>query len=317
MADLEHVLVTGGAGFIGSHAVDLLLERGVQVRVLDNLSSGHLENLPGSHVKLEFVKGDIREPRAVKAAMQGISHCLHLAAQVSVESSVQDPANSAHDNILGFINVLHAAHEGEVQRLVYASSAAVYGNPAYLPLDEQAPLKPISPYGLEKYVDEQYADLYASVYGMSCLGLRYFNVYGPRQDPASSYAGVISLFIDRLRSGRKLRVFGDGKQTRDFIYVGDIAQANVAALQGELTGACNVATGEKTSLLHLVGILCSLLADTGLEHLPAREGDILHSVADASRMFAGLGVQGKTTLSEGLAELLRFSDRVLEEDLPA
>ena len=219
------VLVTGGAGFIGSHTVEGLLEADARVRVLDNLSTGKRSNLP-PHKHLDIQVGDIRNPNDVAMAMQGITHVLHLAAQVSVQASVESPPTSCSQNILGFVNVLHAARQQKVKRFVYASSAAVYGIPESVPLAENAELKPISPYGLEKYVNEQYATLFHSLYGFPSLGLRYFNVFGPRQDPKSPYAGVISKFIERISEQRPLTVFGDGLQTRDFIFVKDIARAN-------------------------------------------------------------------------------------------
>lgn len=186
------VLVTGGAGFIGSHTVDGLLAEGYRVRVLDNLLTGCRANLPSEHPGLEFVEGDVRDAATLEAAMDGITHCLHLAAQVSVERSVADPRGSSENNVLGAVNVFQAARDAELSKVVYASSAAVYGDLDQLPLTEDAALRPSSPYGLEKRINEQYAALFRSLFGLSMMGLRYFNVYGPRQDPASPYAGVIS-----------------------------------------------------------------------------------------------------------------------------
>ncbi len=198
----DGVLVTGGAGFIGSHTVERLLGRGCRVRVLDNLSTGKRKNLPLEHPELELMVGDITNSDDVRVAMQGMQRCLHLAAQVSVDRSIQDPAFSCQQNILGFVNILSAASHQNIKRLVYASSAAVYGNPQSLPIEESAVLAPISPYGLEKQVDEQYARLFGQLHGLSHFGVRYFNVYGPRQDPSSHYAGVISIFVARMQRGR-------------------------------------------------------------------------------------------------------------------
>lgn len=302
---MDKVLVTGGAGFIGSHTVDRLLETGISVRVLDNLSSGHRANLPARHERLEFVEGDITDAGVVDAAMTGVSHCLHLAAQVSVVASLEDPGDSAMQNVVGFVNVLHAAKLHDIQRLVYASSAAVYGKPDALPLGEDAARQQLSPYGLEKRIDEDYADLYARLYGISALGLRYFNVFGPRQDPASPYSGVIALFTDRIAGGKPLVVYGDGKQTRDFIYVGDVALANVAALQGSSTGACNIGTGQQVTLLELIEILSKLAGRTcPVEFAPPRDGDIRHSLAAIDKMKSELGVSAETTLEAGLATLV-------------
>ncbi len=205
----------------------LLIAQGRRVRVLDDFSSGRRENLPASKL-LEIVEGDVRDPGVVGRSMRGVTKLLHLAARVSVIQSVEDPVSSAAVNVGGFLVVLDAARRAGVSRVVYASSAAVYGTPAQLPVDEAAPEQPQSPYGLEKSIDDQYATLFGKLYGMQCLGLRYFNVYGPRQDPASPYAGVISRFLGCIRAGRPLDIFGDGEQTRDFVFVEDVARLNLA-----------------------------------------------------------------------------------------
>lgn len=303
---MNKVLITGGAGFIGSHTADLLMEQGIAVRVLDNLSSGHRENLPSQHRLLEFIEGDICDAATVRETMQGVSHCLHLAAQVSVVASLEDPEFSAKQNIVGFVNVLDACRKQGAQRLVYASSAAIYGEPPKLPLDEDVPVKQLSPYGLEKQVNEYYADLYHRLYQFSSLGMRFFNVYGPRQDPKSPYAGVIALFVDRITAAQPVTVFGDGQQTRDFIFVRDVARANVAALKNTYQGACNVATGKRTSLLDLIETLSQLTGNqTDIRFAPPRTGDIVHSLADPSRMNRELNVLAESSLQEGLAALLQ------------
>lgn len=302
---MKKVLVTGGAGFIGSHSVDTLLAQNIPVRVLDNLSSGRRENLPPDHPLLELVIGDIRDAAAVKLAMQGCSHCLHLAAQVSVTHSLNDPRASADTNVLGFVTVMEAVRAARIQRFVYASSAAVYGDPHELPLTEDADLDPLSPYGLEKLINERYADLYRRLHKLSAFGLRFFNVFGPRQDPQSPYAGVIALFAKRLQSGQTLPVFGDGQQTRDFILVGDVARANVAALEAEVNGVCNVATGHSVTLLTLIDTLGRLYgAQPEIKFLPPRDGDIQRSAADPSRLERLLGIRAGTTLEQGLKTLL-------------
>lgn len=302
---MEKVLVTGGAGFIGSHSVDLLLENGTPVRVLDNLSSGHRDNLPEQHPLLEFIEGDICDSDTVKAAMSGISHCLHLAAQVSVVASLEDPEFSAQSNIVGFINILDAARVAGVNKLVYASSAAVYGDSTQLPLHEELPVKQLSPYGLEKQVNEYYADLYHRLYQFPSTGMRFFNVFGPRQDPKSPYAGVIALFADRLMANQALTIFGDGQQTRDFIYVRDVARTNVAALQLDYQGVSNVATGQSSSLLDLVDVLSELTGNkVDIDFTSPRVGDIVHSLADTQRMNQTLKVTAETSLKEGLDALL-------------
>ena len=302
---MKKVLITGGAGFIGSHTADLLMEQGIAVRVLDNLSSGHRHNLPAQHPLLEFIEADICDAAAVNSAMQGVSHCLHLAAQVSVVASLEDPEFSAKQNIVGFVNVLDACRKHRVQRLVYASSAAIYGEPPSLPLDETVAVKQLSPYGLEKQVNELYADMYYRLYAFSSLGMRFFNVYGPRQDPKSPYAGVIALFVDRITAAQPVTVFGDGMQTRDFIYVRDVARTNVAALRSTYQSACNVATGKRTSLLDLINTLAELTGNkTDVKFDAPRTGDIVHSLANPARMNNELKTVAESSLLEGLAALL-------------
>lgn len=223
--------MTGGAGFIGSHTVDLLLVQNHSVRVLDNFSNGSRTNLPNESDNLTIIEGDIRHEQDVQQAMQGVDQCIHLAAQVSVVNSIEDASFSAQQNILGYVNIIEAMRKQNVSRLVYASSAAAYGNPVELPLKESSTLSPESPYGLEKKVNEQYAELFLNLHKLSACGMRYFNVYGPRQDPKSPYAGVIALFVQRIKDKQGLTIFGDGLQTRDFIFLHDVARANVAALQ--------------------------------------------------------------------------------------
>jgi len=302
---MEKVLIVGGAGFIGSHTADILMEQGVKVRVLDNLSSGHRTNLPASHPLMEFVEGDMRNAKTVKEVMQGISHVVHLAAQVSVVASLEDPEFSAQQNIIGYLNVLDAAKNAGVKRMVYASSAAMYGNPHVLPLSEDVPMQQLSPYGLEKKVNEDYADLYHRLHGFSALGMRFFNVYGPRQDPKSPYAGVIALFMDRIKDNLPLTMNGDGEHTRDFIYVRDVARTNVEALGVDVQGACNVATGEKTSLNDLVNVLSEITGNKAeVTYGPEREGDIVHSLANPAKMNKEIGVVAETDLKAGLTKLL-------------
>ena len=301
---MEHALVTGGAGFIGSHSAEALLGAGLRVTVLDDFSSGRRENLPG-HAELTVISGDVRDTATVSAAMQGITRVLHLAAQVSVTASVEDPVASSARNVVGFLNVLDAARRAKVARFVYASSAAVYGTSEHLPLDESSLVAPLSPYGLEKCINDQYAALFGQLYGISCLGLRYFNVYGPRQDPRSPYAGVISIFAERAQAGKPITVFGDGGQTRDFIFVRDVARTNVAALHGTETGICNVATGKSVTLLDLIGAIETNLGRLiDVQFAPAREGDIRLSASRNERLVTRLGISGFTPLTVGLRTLL-------------
>jgi len=299
------VLVTGGAGFIGSHTVEALLADGAAVTVLDNFSNGKRANLPAAQARLRVVEGDIREPAAVRQALDGATHVLHLAAQVSVQASIADPLESCRQNVLGFVTVLEAARAAGVRRVVFASSAAVYGTPRELPLTEASPVAPISPYGLEKSIDEQYGALYATLYGLPTLGLRFFNVYGPRQDPHSPYSGVISKWHGALAAGAPVRIFGDGLQTRDFVYVGDVARANVRAIGAGATGVCNVGSGAAVTLLDMLASLERAAGRTAARRFePAVDGDIRDSAAGTDRLRAWTGFVPATALESGLRNLL-------------
>lgn len=299
------VLVTGGAGFIGSHTVDLLLEQNHKVIVLDNFSNGSRNNLPEEHDRLSIIEGDITRQQDVMQAMQGVDQCIHLAAQVSVVSSVEDASFSAQQNILGYVNIIEAMRKQNVSRLVYASSAAAYGNPVELPLKESSILSPESPYGLEKKVNEQYAELFLTLHKLSACGMRYFNVYGPRQDPKSPYAGVIALFVERIKNKQGLTIFGDGQQTRDFVFVHDVARANLAALKSDYNGACNVGTGSSVTLLQLIQVLEELCGwQVEKQFDSPREGDIVHSAAIVECLNQTLGFSAEITLHQGLQTLL-------------
>jgi len=303
-----NVLVTGGAGFIGSHTVEALLAAGARVTVLDNFSNGKRTNLPDAPERLRVIEGDIRDLETVRTAIADASHVLHLAAQVSVQASIADPLDSCRQNVLGFVTVLEAARAVGVQRVVFASSAAVYGMPRELPLTEASPVAPISPYGLEKSIDEQYGRLYAELYGLPTLGLRFFNVYGPRQDPRSPYSGVISKWHGALVGGAPVRIFGDGLQTRDFVYVGDIAQVNVRALAAAETGVCNVGTGTSVTLLDMLSSMeraAGRVADRRFE--PAADGDIRFSASGTERLRERIGFVPATGLVQGLGALLHWS----------
>ena len=304
---MKQVLITGGAGFIGSHTADVLLSQGFAVRVLDNLSNGKRTNLNASALadgRLSFIDGDVRDAAVVDAAVTGVDAVMHLAAQVSVPRSVADPVESSTHNIAGFLNVLDAVRRHKTPRMVYASSAAVYGVPEALPLTEANTAKPLSPYGLEKLINDQYAALYRELYGVSSVGMRYFNVYGPRQDPKSPYAGVISKFADGLEGARPLRVFGDGSQTRDFIYVGDVARANALALQSDVTGVLNVGTGTSVTLLDLIDAMKEAFGKPAeVRHEPPATGDIAHSATNPARLKQTLGWQPATTFVQGLRAL--------------
>ena len=302
---MQKILVTGGAGFIGSNTVDQLLKQKLHVVVLDNFSTGKEENLPVGNPLLEIINGDIRDSNVVNIAANGVTHCLHLAAQVSVVKSIEEPADSAEQNILGFINVLNAIKENNIKRLVYASSAAAYGIPTILPLKEDKRLKPESPYGLEKHINELYVDLYRRLYNVSACGLRYFNVFGPRQDPNSPYAGVIALFSDAVLSNVPIKINGDGSQTRDFIFIQDVVSSNIAALNSDFQGILNVATGKSVTLLELIDTIEKIIGHSCIkEYKPKREGDIQKSEANVTMLNSILGVVAEHSLEKGLRKLL-------------
>ncbi len=300
-------LVTGGAGFIGSHLVEALVARGHPVRVLDNFSTGRWENLSAVRDRVEVVEGDIRDPRAVRRAMNGVEVVAHLAAIVSVERSLQDPQETTEVNTGGTLHLLEAARRARVQRFLFASSAAIYGDHSQLPLREELPPHPLSPYAASKVAGEALCQSYRAAYGLSTVVLRFFNIYGPRQDPQSPYSGVISIFVGRMRQGLPPVIYGDGQQTRDFVYVEDVVAALIRA--GEQDGAdgtvLNVARGEETSVLRLVALLNQALG-THLEPVfaPARAGEVRRSAGDPRRAQAVLGWQPTVGLTEGLSRLV-------------
>ncbi len=299
-------LITGGCGFIGSHIAEALAEEGHEVIAYDNLSSGHEQNI--AHIKgIKLVKADIRDDAALRSEVKGVDGIFHQAALVSVFKSVEDPLGNHDINSLGTLKTLLAARDSGVKRMVSASSAAVYGNDPALPKTEDMKPCPESPYGLSKLDTEQYSRIFFNLYGLETVCLRYFNVYGPRQDPSSMYSGVISRFADFVKSGKNPVVFGDGHQTRDFVYVKDVVQANLLAMQNpEASGhVYNVGTGKKTSLLELLDTFSKLFGkefQTRFEN--ARTGDIRHSVSDISNISLRLGYHPRFSITKGLRQLL-------------
>jgi UDP-glucose 4-epimerase len=282
------VLVTGGAGFIGSNLTEALLRQGHRVRVLDNFSTGKRENLmfDRSFPDLEIMEGDIRELKVCQSGMKNTDVVFHQAALPSVQQSIEDPLTSNSINVEGTLNLLLAAKEKGVKRFIYASSCAVYGDDPVLPKREEMVPSPLSPYAVQKWIGEQYCRLFFQLYGLETISLRYFNIFGPRQDPTSIYSGVIPRFIDALLKKSAPIIFGDGEQSRDFTYVEDVVQANLLAMaarrvQGD---AVNIAYGKRTSLNQLVEILEKIL-ETELSpiHQEARIGDIRHSQADIQK----------------------------------
>lgn len=295
-------LVTGGSGFIGSHLAAALIARGDRVRILDNLSTGNRRNLeaaPGA----EFIEGDIRSYHIVRQAVDGCDVVLHQAALPSVPRSVKDPITSNEVNVVGTLNMLDAAHDAKVSRFVYASSSSIYGlNPA-LPKREDMMPQPMSPYAVSKLAGEHYCRTFFELYGFETVILRYFNVFGPRQDPNSQYSAVIPKFIDILLKGGRPVVNGDGSQTRDFTYVENVVQANLkAAMAASAPGrAFNIAAGQRISLLELLGALTRIIGcDADPKFSPARVGDVPHSYADVSTAHDLLGYVPSIGFEDGL-----------------
>lgn len=318
MSSAPLVLVTGGAGFIGSHTVDRLVADGHRVVVLDDLRTGKRANLAhhgalrfdaGSPVELvvaDVSHGLFAPLAAITKAHGPIGRIVHLAAQVSVVHSLANPLLDLQVNYGGTVQVLEYARASGVAKVVFASSAAVYGDTATVPVREDAPCQPLSPYGVHKLASEHMLGAYAAVHGVAAQPLRFFNVYGPRQDPSSPYSGVISIFADRARGGRTITIFGDGKQTRDFVYVGDVARIVTLALFAEGTGApMNVGTGRETTVRQLAETIIGLAGGTSpIEHAPARAGEIYRSLADVERAHRTLGFAADVVLKEGLAATL-------------
>lgn len=304
----ERVLVTGGAGFIGSHTVDALLADGRQVVVLDNLSSGQLTNLPLNNPALTFVEGDVLEYPLVLDLLREVDAVLHLAAIASVPQSIEFPAYTLQVNTLAMVHVLQAVHElGRNMRVVYASSASVYGNEPHLPCNDEREFgaPPLSPYALQKLNCEQYADLYTRLHQQPCFGLRYFNVYGTRQDPNSPYSGVISRFLEAYQAKTDLKVLGDGLQSRDFIHVSEVARANMLALDASVSGTVNIATGRPETLLQLIEYIEKAGGRPAqVVHAAPRVGDIRASFATTHLAQQMLGFVATIPLKNGIAELV-------------
>ncbi len=298
------VIVTGGAGFIGSHTVDKLVAGGAQVTVIDNLSTGKKENL---NPQADFVEMDITSnglssvfdrfrPEAV----------IHLAAQVSVAKSINDPVRDSMINVVGSVNLLENCRRTGVNKVVYAASAAVYGNPGETVLQESIPAQPLSFYGVSKLAPEYYLKVFHHLYGLKYTVLRYANVYGPRQD-ASGEGGVVSIFAAKILAGQSPVIYGDGEQTRDFVYVGDVAKANIIALGRGDQQVLNIGTGMRTSVNQLFSVMAELAGkDLSPMYAGAREGDIRHSCMDSSRARAVLGWEPQSLLKDGLSKTLDF-----------
>lgn len=303
------VLVTGGAGFIGSHLVDALVKKGAKVRVLDDFSTGLQENLEHLSGKIEIQEGDIRDPEICRQAVRGARYVFHQAALGSVPRSMKDPATTLAVNVAGTANVFTAARDAGVKRIVYASSSSVYGDSTTLPKREGEEGEVLSPYALSKRMNEELADVFGRCFGLELIGLRYFNVYGPRQRPDGPYAAVIPRFFAASLAGEPPVIYGDGLQSRDFSYVADAVQANLLAA-GTLTEACgrsyNVAPGERTTILELARLVRQLTGGPEPIHEDPRPGDARHSMADPARAREALGFEGRTSLESGLLRILAW-----------
>jgi nucleoside-diphosphate-sugar epimerase len=296
-------VVTGGAGFIGSNTVDELVRRGASVVVLDDLSAGKEDNLAEVRNKISFIKGSINDLEAVRRAMHEADYVLHLAARTSVPRSIKDPLETNRVNIEGTLNVLLAARDAKVKRVVLAASSSAYGETPVLPKVETMQPQPISPYGVTKYVGELYAQMFGRVYGLQNVSLRYFNVFGPRQDPASPYSGVLSKFCTAFLEQTEPVVFGDGEQTRDFTYIENVVQANLSACEapGASGRAINVGTGERISLNQTLQLLREISGNSlEAKYDPAREGDIRDSQADLTLSRELLNYEPTVNFAEGL-----------------
>ncbi len=301
-------LITGGAGFIGSHLVSRLVQQGQRVRVLDNFSTGRRRNLYAPRHPIDIVEGDLRDAAAVARAVRGVDVVLHHAAEISVPRSVEDPRTTIDVNVTGTLNVLEAAHRAGCRRVVLASSCAVYGDSRRQSMVEFLPTSPTSPYAISKLTGEHLCATFTRLHGLETVALRYFNVFGPRQDPSGGYAAVIPRFLAALRAGEPLVIYGDGEQTRDFVHVTNVVDANLlAASQPEIAGRVfNIASGQSISLNEMIGILEHAI---GLPirrcYEPARSGDIRHSRADITAAQEWLGYRVSVPFEDGLLSLMR------------
>jgi UDP-glucose 4-epimerase len=302
------VLITGGAGFIGSHLTDALLAKGYAVRILDDLSTGKRSNLPLDNPRVELIEGDVADAELVARAAMGCQAVAHLAAVASVQASVDDPVKTHQSNFIGTLNVCEAMRQAGIKRVVFASSAAVYGNNGEgEAITEDTPKAPLTPYASDKLAGEQYLDFYRRQHGFEPVVFRFFNIFGPRQDPSSPYSGVISIFAERAVKGLPIAVFGDGEQTRDFFYVQDLVDLVVQGIEKPVVeeGAVNVGLNATTSLNQLLAALADVVGNLPtVSYLPARSGDIKHSRASNQRLLARFDVPEPTPLKVGLARLL-------------
>ena len=317
--DINHALVTGGAGFIGSHLVEALLSDGCKVRVLDNLSTGNFSNLEPVMDQITFYKNDIRDLNRLQEAAQGCDVIFHLAAVVAVQQTIGDPVESAMVNDIGTVNVLEAARAKRARRVVLASSCAVYGDDPRLPKKETMTPRPASPYAVHKLSAEHYARVYFDLFGLETVSLRFFNVYGPRQDPSSPYSGVISIFMTNAVTGQAPVIYGDGNQSRDFVYVKDVVRANLlaAGTYNSAGNVLNIGTGNDVRINQLWESIAELGGqEVAPRYEPARSGDILHSVAGMELTQSILDFNVEYTLDQGLKFTFDWYKGQVAEDRP-
>lgn len=305
----DRILVTGGAGFIGSHLVEALLENGYGVRVLDDLSTGKLANLPVDRAHLSLNVGDVADAPTVERALKDCSAVVHLAAVASVQASVENPVATHQSNFIGTLNICEAMRQAGLRRVVFASSAAIYGNNGEgTAITEDTPKAPLTPYAADKLASEHFLDFYRRQHGLEPVILRFFNIYGPRQDPSSPYSGVISIFSERAKKQLPVTVYGDGEQTRDFVYVEDLVKVLVQAVkESEPSGEpVNVGFNRSTSINELVATLNTLLGrPLAVNYAAPRSGDIRHSRADNQRLLERFRLAEPTCFADGLGQLLR------------
>lgn len=302
-------LVTGGAGFIGSHLVEELVRRGARVRVLDNFSTGKRDNLKGVLGRIELIEGDLRSYHTVRQAAQGVDYVLHQGALPSVPRSIDDPITTNEVNVGGTLHVLDAARDAGVKRVVYASSSSIYGPDPQLPVRESMAPRPVSPYAVAKLAGEQYCHVFSRVYGLETVALRYFNIFGPRQDPASQYSAFIPKFVVGIMGGQPLTIDGDGSQAKDFTFVSNAVEANLLAVEAKgVSGEMfNVGCGRMTSVNEIVDHIRRIVGAEGkIANGPPRPGDVPHSLADISRARQCLGYAPRVEAREGLERVVAW-----------
>lgn len=302
---MAHYLVTGGAGFIGSHLVRTLVERGERVRVLDTFLTGQRENLAPVADDIELIEGDIRDADTCTRALEGVNYVLHEAALPSVPRSIEEPVLSTEINLMGTVNLLEASVVAGVERFVFAASSSVYGDQDVDSKHESLPAQPLSPYAVQKFASEEFCRMFHETKGLETVSLRYFNIFGPRQDPDSPYSAVIPIFIKAISAGKSPTIYGDGEQSRDFTYIENVVEANLLAVTApgdQVAGkSINIGCGRAYSLLDLVGGINALMGTTvEPEFAPARAGDVKHSLADIERARVCLGYEPRIDFHEGL-----------------